>query len=713
MKAIRFFLFALLGAITVVSCEKEPVYEPANISGTWVISAVSNGNAWTEQAISDVMYFNGAGAYSIKRLPLGKSGVTFYNGQVYANEEDYSVADAALYAVTFNGNNYRFESIPGDFVLVTDGADEKVFDFIGSPTVKGFKFSRVKSFGASVTPTPGPDPGPDPGPVDDTPRINGTELIDGNDLVGLVFDSATGKGIAGVAVSDGFDCVATDANGVYQFKSNKLTRVVFISTPAEYKIPVASMPSVPVFYKDIKPDGSSVLRTDFKLTPLADGKETKWIFVGIGDPQCATSSNASRYSGETIPDIKQMTANQKSVYAMTLGDIVFDSTDMWPSMKTSMSNVYNGAWYIPFFQCMGNHDHDSLKEDTSDNAMDDYNATSTFVSYFGPENYSFNRGDVHVIAMDDIMVTTKKSSSKSNGYTWSYNGGFTAKQVEWLKKDLALVDNKEEKMVFICCHIPFKAGTSNYIPTVLSLLQEFKEAHIMIGHTHYTQNYIYTNSRKAKGGLPLYEHIHGSACGAWWTSTCSSTVSGEPSGYTVYYINGAHIDDWVFKGTRRDADFQLRVFNGNDIYHQEKYPLNWYTSSQKIGTLDFVVKGNSVLKNCFVAEVFNDDDTHWKVELVKKSTGAKIGDFKRIANGGCSNIAMSSHYYNVKGKTSDSYRSWTASHYWYYKPASGDPASETDWEVVVTHTLPGNTASHVYRCSKLTVESDFQKEFYF
>lgn len=709
MKTFRLLALALICAAFVVSCEKEPVYNPATIDGTWVISAVSNGNAWNEQAVTDILYFNGAGAYSVKKLPSGKSGVTFYNGQVYAEESDFSVADAKLYTATCLGNKYRFDSIPGEFELVTDGADEKTFNYDGA-AVKGYRFSRVKSFAASLTPTP-PDPGPEP--QDDTKKLNGTELIDGNDLVGLVYDVSTGKGIPGVTVTDGYDCVATDANGVYQFKSNKLTRVVYISTPSEYKIPVATQPSVPVFYKAVTPDGSSVLRNDFKLEPLPGGKETNWLFLGIGDPQCATASNASRYTAETIPDIKQMTANQKSVYAMTLGDIVFDSTNMWTTMKASMSSVYNGAWYIPFFQCMGNHDHDSLKNDTSDDAMDDYNATSTFVSHFGPENYSFNRGDVHVIAMDDIIVTSKKSSSKSNGYTWSYNGGFTVKQVDWLKKDLALVPDKDQKMVFICCHIPFKGGTNNYVPTVLSLLQEFKEAHIMIGHTHYTQNYIYTTSRKAKGGLPLYEHIHGSACGAWWTGTCSSTVSGEPSGYTVYYINGAHIDDWVFKGTKRAADFQVRVFDGNDIYHSEKYPLNWYTASQKIGTYDFVAKGNSALKNCFVAQVFNDDDTCWKVELVKKSTGEKIGDFKRLANGSCSNIAMSSHYYNVKNKTTDSYRSWTASHYWYYKPASGDPSSETDWEVVVTHTLPGNTASHVYKCSRITVESDFQKEFYF
>lgn len=700
-----FILFAIVFVSLLCSCEKEETFVPATISGDWVFSAVNTGAEWKALQVKSILVFDGSGTYTISNLKAELPGVYYEDGKLDVEREDFVSHPDKVYTAQNSSSKYRFSSVKGDFELVESSNTEMQFKFISEDTaIRGYKLSKVTAYNVHIEPEEPIDP--------DKPSINGTALIEGNDLVGLVFDSTTGKGIAGVVVSDGYDCVATDANGVYQFKSNSLSRVVYISTPAEYKVPVVTSPSVPVFYKEIKPDGS-VIRTDFKLVPLPEGKETKWIFVGIGDPQCATSSNASRYSSETIPDIKKATANEKSVYAMTLGDIVFDSTDMWPSMKASMASVYNGAWYIPFFQCIGNHDHDSLKEDTTDNAKDDYNATSTFVSTYGPTDYSFNRGDVHVIAMDDIIVTSKKSSSKSNKFTWSYNAGFTAKQVDWLKKDLELVENKAEKMVFICCHIPFKAATSNYYPTVLSLLSEFKEVHLMIGHTHYTQNYIYTNSRKGKGGLPFYEHIHGSACGAWWTSSCSSTVSGEPSGYTIYYINGAHIDDWQFKGTKRDSDFQLRVFNGNDIYHQEKYPLNWYTSSQKIGTLDFVVKGNPALQNCFVAQVFNDDDTYWKVELVKKSTGAKIGDFKRIANGGCSNIAMSSHYYNVKGKTSDSYRSWTASHYWYYKPASGNPANETDWEVVATQTLPGNTASHVYKCSKLTVQSEFEKEFYF
>ena len=64
-------------------------------------------------------------------------------------------------------------------------------------------------------------------------RINGTKIQEGNNLAGLITDSKTGKGIEGVAVSDGYTITTTDKNGVYQFVGNPLTRVVYYTTPAE------------------------------------------------------------------------------------------------------------------------------------------------------------------------------------------------------------------------------------------------------------------------------------------------------------------------------------------------------------------------------------------------------------------------------------------------------------------------------------------------
>ena len=710
MKNSKLILAVLLLA-SLTGCQKEEVYEPVTINGTWVFSAKKDGGNWSDLKLSNIYVFDGTGGYIVKSLAPGSTSVTYYQGKVYADESRFSQADKQTYSAKKSAEKYLFESFPGTFTLTASKADELTFDYSGPAGGDGYKLSKVSTFQDSTEPDK-PKPEEPDEPEDTQVKINGTVIQEGNDLAGLIEDKGSGKGIPGVIITDGYNCTKTDENGVYQFKSNALTRFIYYTTPADYKVEAPTSPSLPVFYKAVKPKGE-LLRTDFTLEKLSGGKETNWTFIGIGDPQCATSSNASRYNSETIPDIKKTTAGKSSVYAMTLGDIVFDSTDMWPTMRASMSAVHNGTSYIIFFQTIGNHDHDSLQPDTSDNLMDDYNATSTFGKYYGPVNYSFDRGDVHVVSMDDIMVTEQKSSSKSNGKTWSYSGGFTQAQIDWLKQDIALVDNKAEKMIFICCHIPFKNSSANHYPDVLKLMDEFKEAHLMIGHTHYTQNYIYTNTHKGKGGLPLYEHIHGSACGAWWTKECSSTVSGEPSGYTVYDIEGAHIKDWFFKGTNKDKDFQLRVFDGNEIYYSSGYPINWYTASQKVGTYSFVVKGNSALKNCFVAQVFNDDDSNWSVALYKKSTGAKIGEFKRLANGTCSNAAMSAHYYNKKGKTSDSYRSWTASHYWYYKPASGNPATESDWEVVATQTIPGGKVSHTYKCSTLTAEKNLEKEFHF
>lgn len=695
------FLSFIIFLLAVVSCNKPDIkqYSHSAINGTWVISAENNQQGWIDKKAENVLDFDGKGGYTIRTI--SGDAPLFYKGRIYAEEKDFISKDSKVYTVRNAEKEYLFESIPGTFKLVSSESDVMTFDYEGSSSVKGYRFSKVTLFQSTTS-------GQDSEGV-----INGSSLVSNNDLVGLISDSKTGKGIPGVVVSDGYNCVKTDQNGVYQFRSNASSRMIYYSTPSEYKIATGNKPSIPVYYKPIEPKGERI-RTDFTLDPLDGGKEASWTFIGIGDPQCATSSNATRYTSETIPDIKQAVANKKNVYAMTLGDIVFDSTNMWPTMQASMSSVSTGSWYIPFFQTIGNHDHDSLKPDTSDDVKDDYDATSTFESYYGPVNYSFNRGDVHIVSMDDIIVTSQKSSGKSNGKTWTYSGGFTNSQVEWLKKDLELVENKDQKMIFICCHIPFKNSSSNNYQNVLKLMDEFHEAHLMIGHTHYTQNFIYTTSHVTKGGLPIYEHIHGSACGAWWTKSCSSTVSGEPSGYTVYTIEGAHIKDWYFKGTRRDADFQLRVFDGDEIYYQSQYPLNWYTSSQTVGSYTFAIKGNQALKNCFVAQVFNDDDTYWSVEMRKKSTGMKIGDFKRLANGTCSNIAMSAHYYNKKSKTTESYRSWTASHYWYYKPASGNPASESDWEVVATQRIPGaGNITHTYSCSSLTTESDLEKEFYF
>ena len=98
---------------------------------------------------------------------------------------------------------------------------------------------------------------------------------------------------------------------------------------------------------------------------------------------------------------------------------------------------------------IGNHDHNATRPES------DYEATTDFVANFGPTDYSFNRGDVHIISMDNVV------GINSTGSTWKYNAGFSDLQYAWLQQDIALVPEKDRKMVFICCHIPFRGGATS------------------------------------------------------------------------------------------------------------------------------------------------------------------------------------------------------------------------------------------------------------
>ena len=404
----------------------------------------------------------------------------------------------------------------------------------------------------------------------------------------------SGNPVRGVVVSDGYNCVETDANGVYQMIRYKKARFVWYSTPAGYEINT-SADNYPLYYAEIVHKNIAD-RHDFVLKPLA-APETDFTLLCIADPQCASTADISRYVNETIPDIEATVetfkAKGRAVYGITLGDIVFDTPDLWSNMKEAMANRN-----LTIFQTIGNHDH--LKTETSDDK-----AAANFESQFGPRNYSFNRGNAHIVSMDNVFYVGGSTPSSN------YKGGITDQQLEWLRQDLSHV--AKDKLVIFCAHMPFRGGTSETDEShmnhagVLDLLSEFAEAHIMIGHTHYQQKYIHT-----RNGKKIFEHIHGAACGAWWTSTLCA--DGTPNGYGVYEISGSTVPNQYYKATNKAADHQIRAYSAKQVFGTS-------------GSTTFGFAANASAMNdakCIVANVWNSDTGgDWKVSLWQN--GAKVG----------------------------------------------------------------------------------------
>lgn len=528
-------------------------------------------------------------------------------------------------------------------------------------------------------------------------EINGTKITSTNNLVGIIKDSKTGKGIAGVPVTDGTSVTQTDANGVYQFKGNIYARKVYYSKPSGYDINLNEN-KAPIFYSPNNVSVSGQTRTDFVLSPSASSDDT-WTLFCLSDPQCKTDDNVNRFKTETIPDIKsylsagETAGTMPNPVAVTLGDITFDNVVQWPAMQKALSNIkLSDGSYLPIFNCIGNHDHYSAK-------TSDYECTENFVNYMGPTDYSFNMGEAHIVVMDDVLYTGKSGSSIT------YDGGFTNTQYKWLQEDLALVTDKANKLLILCCHIPFRGGastggasvnTSAHYADFLQLMTQFHEAHIMIGHTHYPQNYIHTGY-VCKGGKPIYEHILGATCGAWWYSNMN--VEGSPNMYGVFRIKGNTMVDEIMKSTALSDQLQMRVYDGGQIYRGSigTYHDNMY----KWGLSDSqsLTSSTSPYSGYFIAKIWNSDESNWTVTLEE---GGKSYPMVRVAKA-MMNASSASYYYNVLNRTTDTYMKSSVDYYVVAAP-SGNPASESGWQVVAKQKLPDGTLIHTYTANNLQTD---------
>lgn len=175
---------------------------------------------------------------------------------------------------------------------------------------------------------------------------------------------------------------------------------------------------------------------------------------------------------------------------------------------------------------------------------------------------------------------------------------------------------------------------------MLELLSEYAEAHLMIGHTHYNQNYIHSVN-----GKTIYEHIQGAACGAFWHASFNG--DGTPNGYAVYDIEGAHIADWRFKATGRDEGFQMRVYRGNQTFYHDKQNKGGLdaTMKDKYGPYNYGLGADDILVNVWNIE----HDGSWTVTLYQRGE----------------NIGQMTNYTSSAGRTEKLHDLWAA--YWIYQ----------------------------------------------
>lgn len=353
---------------------------------------------------------------------------------------------------------------------------------------------------------------------------------------GRVIDQK-GTGIKNVVVNDGIHFTKTDSNGAWSLDvDTTFSKFVSISTPAEYDLPQRG--NIAFFYKTAK-EAIKNSNNDFVLTkrkkPL-----NRFSYIAISDPQVRDENEMGRWRDETVADMHHVVDSLKKtreVIGMTLGDLVFDQMQLYNEYANTCKAIG-----CTMFQTIGNHDFDKRYQDLHNMQLNSPVYAEHFYNhYFGPVDYSFNIGNIHVITMKNINYVGKRK----------YITAVTGQQLEWLKNDLSFVP--KGSTVFINMHAAgwnkvHKEGNFIGADDVEKLLEGYS-VHFFCGHTHSFQN--------QEASPTFYQHNIGAACGSWWAGNYS--VCGAPNGYLVVDVDGNNVK-WHYKPTKGSFSEQFRMY---------------------------------------------------------------------------------------------------------------------------------------------------------
>ena len=121
----------------------------------------------------------------------------------------------------------------------------------------------------------------------------------------------------------------------------------------------------------------------------------------------------------------------RDILGIDCGDLVGDKPELYPLYIEHL-----GQTGIPYYRTPGNHDlqYGGRTTETS---------TERYEKTFGPDHYSFNRGEIHYIVLNNVFYV---------GREYFYMGYIDEKTFSWLEQDLAHVP--EGSTLILSMHIP-------------------------------------------------------------------------------------------------------------------------------------------------------------------------------------------------------------------------------------------------------------------
>src|SRR5690606_18121171 len=208
------------------------------------------------------------------------------------------------------------------------------------------------------------------------------------------------EGLAGVMVTNGRDVVRTDKKGRYRLPAfDNMT--VSITQPSGYQVPLDEY-NIPQFHYNHLPKGSPELRyggieptgplpsaVNFPLVESEETADEAQNCVIAGDLQTTDRQEIEYARAGAIKDLSERD-DYAGCGALFGGDIANAYLSLCPDIKELLSEVNGPVRLLP-----GNHDLD-YDAPSAEHSFD------TFRAQLAPEYYSYDVGNVHVVALNTV-----------------------------------------------------------------------------------------------------------------------------------------------------------------------------------------------------------------------------------------------------------------------------------------------------------------------
>ena len=464
----------------------------------------------------------------------------------------------------------------------------------------------------------------------DTYAESAVPQSDGTNIFGRITDEA-GNALPGVTVSDGFQCVQTDAYGFYGMHSDLgKAAFVYISLPAECEVPTDRC--LPLLYRRIA-RGEEAVMADFTLDRRIAVKDSFTLLM-VADPQIkpyGVDGSAEAWRDVVAPDIAQFRQTvDGECYCIDLGDLVYNL----PVAFNDFLDV-NAGLGCPTFNVIGNHDFDQSNLHYAELGL------PYFRMFVGPENYSFNLGELHFIVLNDILYDRPDKETK-------YGLGLSDETLEWLRQDLQFVP--ETTTLFLCTHAQLlkakkqDATRNRHYADYISLLSRYAKVYNWSGHYHHNFAYDFANKNE---GLDQFNAVCVSRAtgplrlNRYWMS------NGTPQGYIVAQVNCDAIT-WAFKGVNRGLGEQMSFYTPSARtrgmvevtiwnWNPDWKCVEWWEDGRKIGDMEpfkgkdhhYVRQIADVTDEAHVLKYAGKGDSDLMFHI-RPSEGARSGDVRAV-----------------------------------------------------------------------------------